>query len=401
MFKIKELQKLKLELLNSLIKETNQYLKEIPKQYKKKAETVLKEYIKTKSIAGLELWVSGVSEYLYFAEALEDLEELKTEPTKLKEFQTILSESLKSDFGVEDFRFIEWERANPKYPVLQSILSKYTEDSLKSCYTIQENVFLGKKSDFTYYEKANGDPSTKGVKVKTIRKKTPKEKILQIEKAHEYLEAFWQEGFELYSLLTDKVHIIESNGLVSYSHFQEQGISYINFIDRDILESVDDLIHENSHHHLNLILKKYKILKKDLKEDVFYSPWRKSLRPLYAILHATFTFSYGALLFYHIVKSENWVYTDLPQSYKERANVRFAEETLMVEYSLIDLKWAMDKGYFTKKGISLIESLSKYNKECLSYLPETIKKIKSKEMKQNLVALQKTLSESREQYRLA
>ena len=62
MFKIKELQKLKLELLNSLIKETNQYLKEIPKQYKKKAETVLKEYIKTKSIAGLELWVSGVSE---------------------------------------------------------------------------------------------------------------------------------------------------------------------------------------------------------------------------------------------------------------------------------------------------------------------------------------------------
>ena len=95
MFKIKELQKLKLELLNSLIKETNQYLKEIPKQYKKKAETVLKEYIKTKSIAGLELWVSGVSEYLYFAEALEDLEELKTEPTKLKEFQTILSESLK------------------------------------------------------------------------------------------------------------------------------------------------------------------------------------------------------------------------------------------------------------------------------------------------------------------
>ena len=32
MFKIKELQKLKLELLNSLIKETNDYLKDIPKK---------------------------------------------------------------------------------------------------------------------------------------------------------------------------------------------------------------------------------------------------------------------------------------------------------------------------------------------------------------------------------
>ena len=401
MFKIKELQKLKLELLNSLIKETNDYLKDIPKEYKKKAETVLKEYINTKSIAGLEFWASGVSEYLYFSEALEDLKEIKSDSIKLKEFQTDLTESLKSDFGVEDFRFIEWERANTKYPVLLSILSKYADDSIKSCCTIQENVFLGNKSEFTYYEKANGDPSTKGVKVKTVRKKTPKEKILQIQKAHEYLEAFWKEGFELYNLLTDKVHIIQSNGLVSYSHFQEQGISYINFIDRDILESIDDLIHENSHHHLNLILKKYKILKKDLKEDIFYSPWRKSLRPLYAILHATFTFSYGALLFYHIVKSENWVYIDLPEGYKERAYSRFVEETLMVEYSLIDLKWAMDKGFFTTKGISLIESLSKYNEECLSYLPEIAKKIKSKEMKQNLNSLQKTLSQSREQYRLA
>ena len=401
MFSLKELQKLKLELFNSLVKEAKDSLPSIPKSDRKKSEAVLKKYIDTKSIAGLELWVNGVFEFVYFLEAKNDLEEIKNDSTLLKEFQEAFTESLKSDFGVEDFRFIDWERANTKYPTLKKLLENFSKGALKACNTLEENVYLGTKSDFSTYEKADGDPSTKGIKLKTTRKKTPTEKLEQIQKAHEYLEIFWEDGFELYSLLTDKVHIVQSSGLVSYSHFNEQGISYINFIDRDILESVDDLIHENAHHHLNLILKKYKLLKKDFKEDIFYSPWRKSLRPIYAILHATFTFSFGAILFYNIAKLEKWTFLDMDEVFKERAYFRFAEETLMVQYSLFDLKWAIGKGLFTAKGISLVESLSKYNEECLSYLPEVRKKIKSKEMKKNLDILQKTLREKREQYKLA
>lgn len=401
MFSLKELQKLKLELFNSLVKEAKDSLPSIPKSDRKKSEAILKKYIDTKSIAGLELWVNGVFEFVYFLEAKNDLEEIKNDSTLLKEFQEAFTESLKSDFGVEDFRFIDWERANTKYPTLKKLLENFSKGALKACNTLEENVYLGTKSDFSTYEKADGDPSTKGVKLKTTLKKTPTEKLEQIQKAHEYLEIFWEDGFELYSLLTDKVHIVQSSGLVSYSHFNEQGISYINFIDRDILESVDDLIHENAHHHLNLILKKYKLLKKDFKEDIFYSPWRKSLRPIYAILHATFTFSFGAILFYNIAKLEKWTFLDMDEVFKERAYFRFAEETLMVQYSLFDLKWAIGKGLFTAKGISLVESLSKYNEECLSYLPEVRKKIKSKEMKKNLDILQKTLREKREQYKLA
>ena len=401
MFSLKELQKLKLELFNSLVKEAKDSLPSIPKSDRKKSEAILKKYIDTKSIAGLELWVNGVFEFVYFLEAKNDLEEIKNDSALLKEFQEAFTENLKSDFGVEDFRFIDWERANTKYPTLKKLLENFSKGALKSCNTLEENVYLGTKSDFSTYEKADGDPSTKGIKIKTTRKKTPTEKLEQIQKAHEYLEIFWEDGFELYSLLTDKVHIVQSSGLVSYSHFNEQGISYINFIDRDILESVDDLIHENAHHHLNLILKKYKLLKKDFKEDIFYSPWRKSLRPIYAILHATFTFSFGAILFYNIAKLEKWTFLDMDGVFKERAYFRFAEETLMVQYSLFDLKWAIGKGLFTAKGISLVESLSKYNEECLSYLPEVRKKIKSKEMKKNLDILQKTLREKREQYKLA
>lgn len=400
MIDLKTLQKLKLELFNSLIAEANQSLTKLPKEHRKKSESILKQYIDTKSIAGLELWVNGVSEHLYFSEAMKDLKEIGNDSTLLTEFQSAFTETLKADFGVEDFRFIEWERAKPTYPTLQGLLKTYCDQALTPCYTLNDNVFLGTESDLTTFEKADG-PSKKGVKVKIVRKKTPKEKLIQIQEAQEFLEAFWPDGFALYKLLTDKLHIVQSNGLVSYSHFHEQGISYINFIDRDILESIDDLIHENAHHHLNLILKKYNLIKKEFKEDIFYSPWRKTLRPLYGIFHATFTFSYAALLFYHIAKSENWTYTDLDETYKQRAYFRFAEETLYVQYSLFDLHWAIDKGLFTAKGISLIESLEKYNQECLSFLPDVKKKIKSKDLKHELDQVQKVLRECRAKYKLA
>ena len=35
-----------------------------------------------------------------------------------------------------------------------------------------------------------------------------------------------------------------------------QGLSFINCFDRDHLDLIDDVIHENSHHHLNLLLRK-------------------------------------------------------------------------------------------------------------------------------------------------
>lgn len=398
MFNIKELAKLKEELLTSLIKESKNFTKRIPEKFKTKSTFVLKEYIRTKSIAGLEVWINGVSEYIYFEEARKDLDEIKKDSSQLKEFQLIFTENLKQDFGVEDFRFIDWERANPKYSQLSKLLDQFSNQALLSCHSLNTKVFLGTNSDYTHYEKANGDPSQKGLNIKTLNRKTPKEKIIQIQKANEYLEVLWPEGFNLYKLLTDKVHIIQSNGLVSYSHFHEQGISYINFIDRDILESVDDLIHENSHHHLNLILKKYKLIKKDIKEDIFYSPWRKSLRPLYAILHATFTFSYGALLFYHIAKSENWVYIELSENHRQRAYFRFIEETFSVAYSLYDLQAACNKGHFTAKGESLIKSLARYNQECMSYLPEIKTKILSKEKKQELDLIKKNLEQKRKMY---
>jgi hypothetical protein len=91
----------------------------------------------------------------------------------------------------------------------------------------------------------------------------------------------------------------------------------------------------------------------------------------------------------------------IDETYKQRAYFRFAEETLYVQYSLFDLHWAIDKGLFTAKGISLIESLEKYNQECLSFLPDVKKKIKSKDLKHELDQVQKVLRECRAKYKLA
>lgn len=400
MFSLKELQKLKLELFNSLVKEAKDSLSNIPKSERKKAEAILKKYIDTKSIAGLELWINGASEFVYFLEAKNDLEEIKNDSTLLKEFQEAFTESLKTDFGVEDFRFIDWERANPKYPTLKKLLEDFSKEALKACNALEENVFLGTKSDFSIYKKADGDPSTKGLKVKTTTKKTPLEKLEQIKKAREYLEIFWEEGFELYSLLTDKVHIVESNGLVSYSHFNEQGISYINFIDRELLDSIDDLIHENAHHHLNLIIKKHKVFKKDFKDDIFYSPWRRSLRSMYGIIHASFTFSYAALLFYNILLSQDFDKTPLTHADLDRARMRFLEETLMVNYSLDDLKWGTEKGLFTKKGIEIIKALDLFNAECMKYVNTIYSTIESKGHRKEIETLLNTLNEAKNSYPL-
>jgi hypothetical protein len=47
-----------------------------------------------------------------FQKQLKDLKEIGNDSTLLTEFQSAFTETLKADFGVEDFRFIEWERAN-------------------------------------------------------------------------------------------------------------------------------------------------------------------------------------------------------------------------------------------------------------------------------------------------
>ena len=85
----------------------------------------------------------------------------------------------------------------------------------------------------------------------------------------------------------------------------------------------------------------------DHNQQIFYSPWRRSLRPLRGILHATFTFTMGAMLFERLSSwaestkgMKGWKEAGLTQRDLQRARFRCLEEIESVRYSIQDLNYA-------------------------------------------------------------
>jgi HEXXH motif-containing protein len=178
-------------------------------------------------------------------------------------------------------------------------------------------------------------------------KPTDQQQVNRIARAWQTIKLAWPEGHTVLTLLTSRIIPLRAKGVVSFSYRHRPGLSFINSFDRDNLDLIDDLIHENSHHHLNLLLRKHIMYHRDHNQQIFYSPWRRSLRPLRGILHATFTFTMGALLFERLSSwasgrrgSANWKAMGLTQQDLRRARFRCLEEVESVRYSLQDLHYA-------------------------------------------------------------
>jgi HEXXH motif-containing protein len=126
------------------------------------------------------------------------------------------------------------------------------------------------------------------------------------------------------------------------------------------------MIHENSHHHLNLLLRKQILYHGDRNQQIFYSPWRRSLRPLRGILHAAFTFTIGAMLFERLSTwasgvggSTRWKRAGLTQRDLQRARFRCLEEVESVRYSIQDLEYASwHLKWLTGSGQRLVKQLT-------------------------------------------
>lgn len=173
------------------------------------------------------------------------------------------------------------------------------------------------------------------------------------------IEQSWPDGYRILTRLTNRIVPLKAKGVVSFSYRHRPGLSFINCFDRDDLDLIDDLIHENSHHHLNLLLRQAVLYHKDRNQEIFYSPWRRSLRPLRGILHATFTFTMGAILF---EKLSTWAKTGnvtLTPQQLLRARFRCLEEVESVRYSLKDLAHAHKLGWLTPAGWRLVGSLKR------------------------------------------
>ncbi len=214
---------------------------------------------------------------------------------------------------------------------------------------------------------------------KTV-KPTEQRQVERISKAWKTVQRAWPEGHEVLALLTSRIVPLRAKGVVSFSYRHRPGLSFINCFDRGNLDLIDDLIHENSHHHLNLLLRKQVMYLGDHNQQIFYSPWRRSLRPLRGILHATFTFTMGALLFGRLVAwasgqegAERWKRAELTQRDLQRARFRCWEEVESVRYSLQDLHYADHHlGWLTGSGRRLVGQLE----EAIDYVERESKRFK-------------------------
>jgi HEXXH motif-containing protein len=173
------------------------------------------------------------------------------------------------------------------------------------------------------------------------------------------IRAAWPGGAQNLALLTTRVIPLQARGVVSFSYRHRPGLSFINCFDRDQFDLIDDLVHENSHHQLNLYLRKATLIQGDRNQEIFYSPWRRSLRPLRGILHATFTFTMGALLFERLSSNAH----GLSKAEVLRARARCLEEIASVQYSFKDLDWAAKCGWLTAAGVGFVNELKRETKQ--------------------------------------
>jgi HEXXH motif-containing protein len=195
---------------------------------------------------------------------------------------------------------------------------------------------------------------------------TSANQVARIRRAWTIIQEAWPEGQEVLALLTARIIPLKAKGVVSFSYRHRPGLSFINCFDRDHLDLIDDLIHENSHHHLNLLLRKHVMYHGDRNQQIFYSPWRRSLRPLRGILHAAFTFTMGAMLFERLSTwasgrggSARWKQAGLTSRDLQRARFRCLEEVESVRYSIQDLEYAgWHLKWLTGSGQRLVKQLA-------------------------------------------
>lgn len=194
---------------------------------------------------------------------------------------------------------------------------------------------------------------------------------------------------------------VNEKGIVSYSMQSLPGYSCINLFDRDSLDLMDDLLHENGHHYLNTYLNHLDLINED-DDKIYYSPWRKALRPIRGIYHATFTFFWAMELYYHLNLALTKKALTFTKNEEIKIKTRFLEEFFMLDYCRLDFDHAYKTKRVNKDGLNLIKStydrIDTYKKTAESMLadlknthPASFEKINS---------LKKELSEARSHYKL-
>lgn len=194
---------------------------------------------------------------------------------------------------------------------------------------------------------------------------------------------------------------VNEKGIVSYSMQSLPGYSSINLFDRDQLDLMDDLLHENGHHYLNTFLNHQDLINED-DDKIYFSPWRKALRPIRGIYHAVFTFYWALELYYNLDRAAEKKTLIFTKEERVKIKKRFLEEFYMLDFCRSDLQHAFKNKRVNREGNQLInmiyDKIAVYKKETTTVLEEL--KALDPKTHQDLVALKNELAETRTHYKL-
>jgi hypothetical protein len=233
--------------------------------------------------------------------------------------------------------------------------------------------------------------------IKTASLKEMKLFSARIELACKLIRHFSPSSWERFEAFTEVIIPIRQKEFVSYSHQELPGTSMINLYDRDFVDLLDDLIHENGHHHLNYYLNLEKLIEEPI-DCIYYSPWRRTLRPLRGIYHAYFTFFWAFKLFSDMAQAKELdsIFYLFSAKEKEKIFWRAVEEYHMLNFTFEDLKWAKRQKLISEDGWVLIKEQQAILRKFKTKIPLWEKKLK--DHKKDLRDLKQTLTKAKKQF---
>jgi len=176
----------------------------------------------------------------------------------------------------------------------------------------------------------------------------------KFKKANEILSTLTPELYNHLNNFTDFIVPLETQELVSYSMKVLPKYSMINLFNRDLVDLVDDLLHENGHHYLNGLLEGEEELIFEDDEKIFYSPWRRSLRPIRGLYHGVLTFYWAYRLFKELSLSKR-IEEFFTKEEVAKINYRLVEEEFMIWACKDDLDQAYALGKISDYGKTFYE----------------------------------------------
>jgi len=351
-----------------------QLKKRLKRRYKSRFNKLIKELnheAHTKTGEWLNTHSDDFSEFTplhwYFLEQVETLIYFLKHQSRL---------SVNEDFtSIDDEVFERWNRSEFADIFLKS-LNQGNSLSLANNKTMK-CLDQKKKNMISPMLAATLHLDGKELKLMTNSMKEMKSFSSRIELALKIIKSHSPTSWERFAAFTEVIIPINQEEFVSYSHQELPGTSMINLYHRDFVDLMDDLIHENGHHHLNYYLNLDNLIEEPI-DCIYYSPWRRTLRPLRGIYHAYFTFFWAFKLFADLAFSLQQDTTSYPfnESEQEKMAWRAIEEFNMLNFTFNDLKWAYKKHLISSHGWELIQEqqnyLKKYSKK-ISQLERQLK----------------------------